>query len=269
MASPVDDIKEAFDGFAGIITEVTSLVTQGPSDYPGVYSVISEIHQGVLPIGYSLLTLYFLLDFMSKSMNFQFFRFETVVSCMLKLVLAKVIMEHAMGILDLIFGLSSHIANLVGTVGSNPTLYKIDFSAMKAEYDKMGWFDQKMYDFKQMPFIWILQGIKIVIMVIVFGRLFQLLIYTAISPIPIAKFIHDGLVDRGRRFLFDYAAVCLQGVIIIIGCIIYIAIIANVNFGFFTGEGSNVELWKGMLAAVILLLVVIKSGSWSKKLVGD
>ncbi|MMZ48196.1 hypothetical protein [Paenibacillus brasilensis] len=267
--SPVDDIKQAFEGFTGIITEVTSLVNQGPADYPGVYSVITAIHQAILPVGYSLLTLYFLLDFMTKSMNFAFFRMETVVSCLLKLVFAKLVMEHALDFLEIIFHVSSYISSLVGTTGANASLYKIDFSAMEAEYNNMGWFDKKLYSVKQMPFEWILQGIKMVIALIVFGRLFQLLIYTAASPIPIAAFIHDGLVEKSKRFVYDYAAVCLQGVIIIIGCIVYVAIIANVNFGFFTGNGANVELWKGILTALALLLVVIKSGAWARKIMGD
>lgn len=268
-SSPVDDIKAAFEGFSGIITEVTGLVNQGPSEYPGVYSVITEIHQAILPVAYSLLTLYFLLDFMNKSMNFAFFRWETVVSCMLKLVFAKLIMEHTLDLLNIIFHVSSYVSSLVGTTGADASLYKIDFSAMEAEYENMGWFDKKLYAVKQMPFEWILQGIKIVIMLIVFGRLFQLLIYTAAAPIPIAAFIHDELKEKAKRFVFDYAAVCLQGIIIIIGCIVYVAIIANVSFGFFTGNGANMELWKGMLTALALLLVVIKSGSWSRKIMGD
>ncbi|MNC43606.1 hypothetical protein D3C75_924760 [compost metagenome] len=140
---------------------------------------------------------------------------------------------------------------------------------MEAEYKNMGWFDKKLYAVKQMPFEWILQGIKIVIMLIVFGRLFQLLIYTAAAPIPIAAFIHDELKEKAKRFVFDYAAVCLQGIIIIIGCIVYVAIIANVSFGFFGENESNMEIWKGMLTAMALLLVVVKSGSWAKRIMGD
>lgn len=269
MATPVDEIKESFQGFTEIISEVTSLVNQGPSNYPGVYSVIVHIHQGILPVAYSLLTLYFLLDFMDKSMNFSFVRIENVVSTLLKLLFAKLIMAHTLDFLDIIFGLSSFITSMIGHAGSNVSLYQIDFSKMEAAYAQMGWFDKKLYTIKQLPFTWILQGIKLVIMLVVFGRLFQLLIYTAAAPIPIATFVHDQLKEKGRRFLFDYAAVCLQGIIIIIGCIVYAAIIANVNFGFFTGQGENMELWKGMLTALALLMVVVKSNAWARKIMGD
>jgi len=269
LASPIEDIKEAFEGFTGLITEVTSLVNQGPSHYPGVYSVIISIHQAILPVAYSLLTLYFLLDFMDKSMNFAFFRMETVVSCLLKLLFAKLIMAHTLDFLEIVFGLSAFISNMVGSAGSDASIYQIDFSTMEAAYANMGWFDKKIYELKQAPFVLILQGVKLVIMLVVFGRLFQLLIYTAAAPIPIATFINDGLKEKGKRFLFDYAAVCLQGVIIIIACIVYVAIIANVNFGSFIGSGDNVPIWKGMLTALALLMVVVKSNTWAKKIMGD
>ncbi len=268
MSSPIDDIKEAFEGFTAVISDVTSLVNEGPSTYPGLYSVIQEIHQAILPIAISLLTLYFLLDFLNKSMNFSFMRWETVVSCMVKLVFAKFVMEHTFVFLEAIFNLSAYLTNMVGAKGSEVSLYSVDFSSMEAAYAEMGWLDQKMFSFKLLPFEWILQGIKIVIMLVVFGRLFELLIYTAVSPIPIATFINDSLSGTGKKFVMDYAAVCLQGIIIIVGCVVYSSIITNISFGGFTGNGANIEIWKGILSALALLLVVVKSGSWARKLTG-
>lgn len=267
MSSPVDDIKQAFQGFTALISEVTALVNQGPSSYPGLYSVIKEIHQAILPVAYSLLTLYFLLDFLNKSMNFSFVRWETVVSCMVKLVFAKFVMEHVFDLLEIIFHVSSYLTSIVGAKGSSASLYNVDFSAMEAEYNGMSWFAKQLYRFEIMPFKLVLQGIKIVIMLIVFGRLFELLIYTAVAPIPLATFIHDSLSGTGRRFIMEYAAVCLQGIVIIVGCVIYAAIASSITFGGFTG-GGDIEVWKGILSALALLLVVVKSGSWARKLTG-
>lgn len=267
MASPIEDLKKAFEGFTAIIGEVTSLVNQGPSSYPGLYTVIKEIHQAILPIAYSLLTLYFLLDFLNKSMNFSFIKWETVTSTLLKLVFAKFVMEHTFDLLEIIFQISKQLTNIVGSTGSNASIYNVDFTELEAEYEGMGWFDKRLFLIKLLPFQWALQGVKIVIMLIVFGRLFELLIYTAVAPIPIATFIHDSLSSTGRKFVMDYAAVCLQGIIIIVGCIVYAAISASVTFGGFTG-GADIELWKGLLSALALLLVVVKSGSWARKLTG-
>ncbi|MEK4120597.1 hypothetical protein NST44_30920 [Paenibacillus sp. FSL W8-0919] len=267
MASPIDNIKEAFDGFVEVVNDVAILVNEGPASYPGLYATIKDIHSAILPVGYSLLTLYFLLDFFSKTVNFQFFKWETVVSCCVKLIFAKFIMEHAFDLLDAIFAISAHITNMVGLQGSNANIY-VDYDAIEEEYNSLGWFDKKFFAIKLLPFeicIWV---IKVVIILVVFGRLFELMIYTAVSPIPISTAINDNLNGTAKRFILDYAAVCLQGIIIIIGCIVYIAISANITLGSFTGNGANMALWKGVLSALALLIVVIKSNSWAKKLTG-
>lgn len=268
MANPIEDIKEAFEGFTAIIGDIGDLVNQGPSTYPALYTVIESIHDAILPVAYSMLALYFLLDLTNKSMNFAFFRWETVVSCLVKLCFAKFVMENTFELLEAIFNISAYVTRLVSVEGSATSLYNINWGAMQNEYDNLGWFDKKLYGFKIMPFEWALQGVKIVITLIVFGRLFELLIYTAVAPIPISTFIHDSLSSTGKKFVMDYAAVCFQGIIIIIGCVVYASITTSSMFGGFTGSGGSVELWKGLLSALALLLVVIKSGSWARKLTG-
>ncbi|MBD7971115.1 VirB6/TrbL-like conjugal transfer protein, CD1112 family [Paenibacillus gallinarum] len=266
--NPIDNLKEDFEGFTDLVGSITDLVNQGPSTYPSLYAVIENIHEAILPVAYSLLALYFLLDLVNKSMNFAFFRWETVVSCLVKLIFAKFVMESTFELLEAIFGISAYVTNLVGVEGSSLALYDINWSAMEDDYQSAGWFQKQLYEFKLMPFQWALQAVKIVITLVIFGRLFELLIYTAVAPIPIATFIHDSLSSTGKRFIMDYAAVCLQGIIIIVGCVVYASIATGSLFGGFTGSGGNIELWKGLLSALALLLVVIKSGSWARKLTG-
>ena len=55
----------------------------------------------------------------------------------------------------------------------------------------------------------------------VYGRFFKLYIYTAIAPIPLAAFAGQPTEQIGKSFLKSYAAVCLEGAIIILACIIF------------------------------------------------
>ena len=52
-------------------------------------------------------------------------------------------------------------------------------------------------------------------------RFFKIYIYTAIAPIPLATFAGQPTEQIGTNFLKSYAAVCLEGVIIILACIIF------------------------------------------------
>jgi len=55
----------------------------------------------------------------------------------------------------------------------------------------------------------------------VYGRFFKLYLYTAIAPVPLASFAGEPSQSIGKAFLKSYAAVCLEGAIIVLACIIF------------------------------------------------
>ena len=46
-------------------------------------------------------------------------------------------------------------------------------------------------------------------------------LYTAIAPIPLSSFAGEPSQNIGRSFLKSYAAVCLEGAIVVLACIIF------------------------------------------------
>ena len=55
----------------------------------------------------------------------------------------------------------------------------------------------------------------------VYGRFFRLYLYTAIAPVPLSTFAGSPSQNVGISFLKSYAAVCLEGAIIVLACIIF------------------------------------------------
>lgn len=55
----------------------------------------------------------------------------------------------------------------------------------------------------------------------VYGRFFRLYLYTAIAPIPLATFAGEPSQNIGVSFIKSYAAVCLEGAVIVLACIIF------------------------------------------------
>ena len=47
------------------------------------------------------------------------------------------------------------------------------------------------------------------------------LLYTAIAPIPLSSFAGEPSQNIGKSFIKSYAAVCLEGAIIVLACIIF------------------------------------------------
>ncbi len=55
----------------------------------------------------------------------------------------------------------------------------------------------------------------------VYGRFFRLYLYTAIAPVPLSTFAGEPSQNVGKSFIKSYAAVCLEGAIIVLACIIF------------------------------------------------
>lgn len=53
------------------------------------------------------------------------------------------------------------------------------------------------------------------------GRFFKLFMYTALAPIPLSTFAGEPTQSVGIGFLKSYAAVCLEGAIIVLACVIF------------------------------------------------
>lgn len=53
------------------------------------------------------------------------------------------------------------------------------------------------------------------------GRFFRLYLYTAIAPVPLSTFAGEPSANVGKSFLKSYAGVCLEGAIMVLGCVIF------------------------------------------------
>ena len=118
----------------------------------------------------------------------------------------------------------------------------------------------------------------LVIAAIAFGRMFELYVYIAVSPLPCAFFpLGDGTGGGFSRitakFLRSFAAVCLQGVMMIICMRIFGMIMTNVIADSITasaGLEDSVRVselcYTMLLGAIVLVMSVIKCGSWAKSI---
>ena len=69
-------------------------------------------------------------------------------------------------------------------------------------------------------FIWVL---SLVMILTVYSRFFKLYMATAIAPIPLASFAGQPSSSIGIAFLKSYAAICLEGCVIVLACVIFSA----------------------------------------------
>ena len=65
---------------------------------------------------------------------------------------------------------------------------------------------------------WVLSFVMILS---VYGRFFKMYMYAALAPIPLSSFAGEPSQNVGKSFLKSYAAVCLEGAVIVLACIIF------------------------------------------------
>lgn len=67
-----------------------------------------------------------------------------------------------------------------------------------------------------MPSIWIAQGVMMVTGVVIFARVFEVMVYTMVAPIPLSSFSNEEHRQIGIGFIKGYTAVCLQALMIVV-----------------------------------------------------
>ena len=104
--------------------------------------------------------------------------------------------------------------------------------------------------------------LSFMLVITVYGRMFRLYLYTAISPVPLAAFAGEPSQSIGVSFLKSYAAVCLEGVIIALCCVIYSAYAAaRPDVSADSSAAMQVLTYIGELTFNMLVLVGLMKGA--------
>lgn len=263
----MDTIQNAFNGLNGDIQTILKIVNTSPESNGSIWAIITNIFNVILPVGYSLATLFFLQDFLNKSIMLDYMKWENVVKSLLKLIVAKFFMERSFELLGIIFGI---VAGITASISAHPVQIKdiVDIATLKTQVEAMNLIDKIFFQMQFTPVTIFMMLIKTVIKVIVYGRMIELYIYTAVAPIPLATMTSESLHGIAKKFLQSYTGVCLQGLIIMISCLAYTGLVGDMVQPA-SGNGElSLNVWGFIMSSLVLLLVLLKSGSWSKAITG-
>ncbi len=257
-------IDDAFGGWEVTLREVVKIVSQTPQNFnPTVYAAIQDVYQGLLPIAYNLLALFFLIEFLSKSSTLEVMKWEQVAKILFKMVLAKVIIESTFAILGLIFLISSSAiarANSALNIASGISDVTQQIKA-SVPNDTLG---QIAYLVSFFPYGFFLFITRLIVFVIAYGRMIEIYLLTAVASLPISTFTSSGLQNIGKKFFLNYAGLCLQGLFIFLITKLYGAITVGVA----ASNGGIDLVGKMLLTSIITITLLVKSGSWAKQLTG-
>lgn len=247
-------------GWANRITEdVINIVIQNPKDMPFAWGVIQQIYNILLPVGYMLIVLFFLMEFLKQNTDFHNISMEKTASLVVKLVIAKVIMDSSFELLMAIFAFTNTILSNISKSTSSIPIF--DINTLEAMYSQMNPLDQLFFKGRMMMYGIFMGLIKAGIYMQIYGRLIELFVLTAFAPIPLAGIASGELNSTSKRYLQEFFAVALQGVVIVCIVLIYGGVAQEFMF-------KDLGVWGVISSTLLLLMMLLKSGAIARKLTG-
>ena len=102
----------------------------------------------------------------------------------------------------------------------------------------------------------------------VYGRFFKLYLYTAIAPIPLSTFAGEPTQSVGKSFIKSYCAVCLEGAIIVLSCIIF-SLFASSPPVVDANAATVTQVWKYIGELIFNMLVLVGTIKLSDRVVRE
>lgn len=221
----VQNIQNALDVWNGKLAEIWQLLTMSPQEFRSgdIWAVIVQIYGALQAIGYGLLVLFFVVGMMKTCGSFaDVKRPEQAVKLFVRFALAKGAVTYGMdlmlAILDIVQGVISTIMRAAGFGGAHSTVLPPEVVQAVESCGFLESIPLWAVTLIGSLLIWVLSTVMILS---VYGRFFKLFLYTAIAPIPLASFAGEPSQYMGHSVLKSYAAVCLEGAIMVLGCIIF------------------------------------------------
>jgi len=221
----IDNLTNALNTWNEKLSEIWQLITQSPENFKGgdIWNVILTINDALKAIGLALLVLFFVAGVIRTCGSFtEIKRPEAALKLFIRFALAKAAVTYGLDIMMAFFrivqGIIETAMNAVGTgVQSDITLPDI----IVQKVNEVGFWDSiPLWAVTLIGSIFIIV-LSFIMIMSVYGRFFRLYLYTAIAPIPLSTFAGEPTSQIGKSFLKSYAAVCLEGAIIVLACIIF------------------------------------------------
>ena len=266
------NLQHALNVWNDRLSEIWTLMTQTPQEFKGgaIWNVVTTIHGTLQAIGLALLVLFFVFGVMKTCGSFaELKRPEVALKMFVRFGLAQGAitygMELMLALLEIVQGIISNIMSSVG--GGTPEAAVLPDEIITAIED-CGFFESiPLWAVTLIGglFIWVLSFVMILS---VYGRFFRLYMYTAIAPVPLSSFAGEPSQNIGKSFVKSYAAVCLEGTIIVLACIIF-SVFASSPPVVDTSAAPVTMVWSYVGELIFNMLILVGSVRMADRLVRE
>lgn len=267
-------MKASLEGFDDMLADAADVLANGLGDWDTVLAISNTLK----PFCYVIIGICLLIEFAQVASRVDIIKWEHGLKMGVKMVLAKVCIDIAPDFLKACYVQAQEwvtsLASFNSTLGT--TAYD-SIEDVLAETTGLG----AILGLFLSSFI-VLMAVKIcgiMVQVIAYGRMFEIYVYLVVSPVPCAFFPLGGGDGAGisrvtSKFFKAFAAVCLQGVMMVIVMRIFDVIIGNALETVLVAAASEGDaatavtnvIYTMLLGSIVLVMSIVKSGQWAKSI---
>ena len=273
-------IKSAMNGFDSTVSSAQDVLTGGLFDTNAVWSSVLALSNALKPFCYVVIGICLLIEIAQVAAKVDIIKWEHGLKLCVKMVFAKLCIDIAPTFLRACYNQASLWISSAMSVGGYTNLGSLMTTEVETQISSISG-------------IWSVIGLLasclllsmavkicgLLIQVIAFGRMFELYVLLAVSPLPCAFFpLGDGsgggMSRITQKFFKNFIAVCLQGVMIIISMRIFYMIVGTALTSLITSASGGSDpttvvtdlCYVMLLAGIVLVMAVAKCGSWAKSI---
>lgn len=269
----VDNLNSALATWNGRLAEIWQLLSTSPEDFRGggVWMVMVGINDALKATGYALLVLFFVMGVVKTCGSFVEMRKpEQVFKCFIRFVLAQAAITWGLDIMLALFNIAQGAA---GTIMTASGLTAATPMALPEELvdiiEDVGFIESiPLWAITLLGslFIWVL---SLVMILTVYSRFFKLYMATAIAPLPLASFAGQPSSSVGVAFLKSYAAICLEGCVIVLACVIFSGFAASPPALADASNAAATIVWSYVGELIFNMLVLVGAVKMSDRLIRE
>lgn len=244
---------------------VATDVGKTPMGWNGdVFAFIKSINDSVIiPIAGLIITAVLCIELINMVMQknnmhdtdtFEFFKY------IIKMWIAVWLVSHAFEFSMAVFDVAQHMVNkAAGVINTSATVSGDQIVAMMDTLKEKGLGELVMILFETSLIKVAIQVISVVIMLVVYGRMFEVYVYSSVSAIPFATMGNKEWGQIGTNYIKGLFALGLQGLFLMVCLGIYAVLVKTIKI---TDIHTSTMTILGY--AVLLGLMMLKSGTLAK-----
>ena len=256
----VQNLENALNTWNEKLAEIWQLLSQSPETFQGgaIWSAVVGIHGAVQAIGLALLVLFFVTGVLKTCSSFaELKRPEVALKMFVRFALAKAAVTYGLeGILGLFSVVQGLISTIMGAAGFGAAQQTVLPAEIVTAVESCGFFESIPLWAVTLIGGLVVTVLSFVLILTVYGRFFKLYLYAAIAPVPLSAFAGEPTQNIGKSFVKSYAAVCLEGAIIVLACVIFSLFAATpptVN----AGAAAVTMVWEYIGKLVFNMLILV------------